>query len=335
MPTLAASCAHVILRLISYVSSPSPSLEALHLEITQKASAGQRLSVAELARFIDLVHKESADADVALRSYEIFRPALLDTPFYAVMSSATLGEALKVAAQFSVLLADKTPLAVTEEAGAIAVNFIGLKSLGVSRQYIDSSMSTLMGLAHWLQPWEKPTPSAAYFTYETPQDCSQLHALFGENISFSQGANKICFSREDSSIELATANPMLKLYHLSHANEELAKHRYRLTPSVRNNIYIALTLGVDITLERIASELHLGARTLQHRLEDEGTGFREIFDDCRRELAAELLRTPNSTMAEIAERLDFRDSSSFHKACNRWFGCPPGSYRATLLAGGK
>ncbi|WP_455921807.1 AraC family transcriptional regulator ligand-binding domain-containing protein [Pseudomonas putida] len=335
MPTLSASCAEVFLRLVTYIPNPSSALEALHREITQKVSAGERLPLAQLASFIDIIHKDSGDSDVSLHSYEIFRPALLDTHFYAVMSSATLGEALKVAAQFSVLLSDKTPLVITDEAGGVAVNFIGLKSLGVSRQYIDSSMSTLMGLAHWLQPWEKPTPSEVYFTYEMPQDCSHLHALFGENLSFSQVANKICFSQKDSSVELATANPILKLYHLSHANEELAKHRYRLTPSVRNNIYIALTLGGEVTLERMASELHLGARTLQHRLEDEGTGFREIFDDCRRELAAELLRTPNSTMAEIAERLDFRDSSSFHKACNRWFGCPPGSYRTTLLAGGK
>ncbi|MGU1062089.1 helix-turn-helix domain-containing protein [Pseudomonas aeruginosa] len=37
------------------------------------------------------------------------------------------------------------------------------------------------------------------------------------------------------------------------------------------------------------------------------------------------------SLARISELLGFKEPSSFHKACMRWFGMPPGHYRAQLL----
>ncbi|WP_277964359.1 AraC family transcriptional regulator [Pseudomonas sp. RIT-To-2] len=331
MPTLAASCAQVILRLINFVPDPSKSLSDFHLKILEKIQDGSALPIIDASEFTEAVMAETGSADVGLFSYDIFRPSQLDSAFYAIMSSATLGEALKTASHFSVLLSERTPLVVTEDDGAITINFTGVHSLGVSRQYIDCCMSTLMGLVHWLLPWEKPVPSSAYFSYEEPSGTERLQSVFGEKLSFSNNINKICFSAADSVRPLGTSNPILKIFHWDHASEQLAKRRLKLSPAVRNLIHAGLTLGRDVALDRVARDLNLGSRTLQNRLEDEGTGFKALYDDCRRELAGELLKVPNTTVMAIAEKLNFRDSSSFHKACNRWFGCPPGIYRTQII----
>ncbi|MPR02272.1 AraC family transcriptional regulator [Pseudomonas sp. MAFF 212408] len=331
MPMLAASCAHVVLRLINCVPNPSLALTVFHAELMEKIQNQSMLAILTASTFIEAVAAEAGDVEVGLASYAMFHPGQLSSHFYAIMSSATLGEAMKTASHFSVLSSDRTPLVARDESGVISVNFLGIESLGVARHYIDCCMSTFMGLTHWLEPWDRPLPDSASFSYDEPRDLARLEAVFGKNLSFGCPINKITFASETAKKPLATANAALRIHHMSHASEELARRQVKLAPAVRNHIYIGLTLSKDVSLEIVARELNLGSRTLQNRLDDESTGFRELFDECRRQLAGELLRLQNSTVTAIAQRLKFRDSSSFHKACNRWFGCPPGSYRSRVL----
>ncbi|PMV22754.1 MULTISPECIES: helix-turn-helix domain-containing protein [unclassified Pseudomonas] len=74
---------------------------------------------------------------------------------------------------------------------------------------------------------------------------------------------------------------------------------------------------------------HIGrsARSLQNALEKEGTNFTHLQDDCRRLLARALLLHSSRSLKYIALTVGFRELSSFHKACLRWFGASPGQYR--------
>ena len=79
--------------------------------------------------------------------------------------------------------------------------------------------------------------------------------------------------------------------------------------------------------------LHISSRTLQRRLEDEGTSFQQLRDDTRRELAQRYLREPvSSSLSRVAELLGFEDQSNLFRACKRWFGESPGQYRARFGA---
>ena len=85
----------------------------------------------------------------------------------------------------------------------------------------------------------------------------------------------------------------------------------------------------DLSRERIAASLHISSRTLQRRLEDEGTSFQQLRDETRRELAQRYLREPvSSSLSRVAELLGFEDQSNLFRACKRWFGESPGQYRA-------
>jgi AraC-like DNA-binding protein len=82
--------------------------------------------------------------------------------------------------------------------------------------------------------------------------------------------------------------------------------------------------------EAVAQALHVSQRTLQRRLQDEGTSFQRLLDDTRRELAEQYLAQPNLTLLEAAYLLGFADPSNFFRAFRRWFGLTPGEYRARL-----
>jgi AraC-like DNA-binding protein len=77
--------------------------------------------------------------------------------------------------------------------------------------------------------------------------------------------------------------------------------------------------------------LELSERSLQRRLEVEGTSFLRLLDDTRRELAQEYLGQTALSLADTAFLLGFADQSSFFRASKRWFGISPRLYRIRLM----
>ena len=71
----------------------------------------------------------------------------------------------------------------------------------------------------------------------------------------------------------------------------------------------------------------LSRRTLIRRLHEGGTGYRELINAHRRRRADALLREGTLTVAEVGDRLGYEDAANFGRACQRWFGKPPGALR--------
>jgi AraC-like DNA-binding protein len=82
-----------------------------------------------------------------------------------------------------------------------------------------------------------------------------------------------------------------------------------------------------VSIDHVASSMHMSARTLQRRLEDEGTRFGEVLEEVRARLARTWLRDPSLGLSEIAARLGFADLATFSRAFKRWTGMPPGQWR--------
>jgi AraC-like DNA-binding protein len=80
-------------------------------------------------------------------------------------------------------------------------------------------------------------------------------------------------------------------------------------------------------LSDIASSLGMSARTLQRRLADEGHSFQSLVDRARQDLAQQLLKETDYSLAEIAFLTGFSEQSGFTRAFKRWAGQTPRSYR--------
>jgi AraC-like DNA-binding protein len=86
-----------------------------------------------------------------------------------------------------------------------------------------------------------------------------------------------------------------------------------------------LTQGAST--EAIADALQMSARTLQRRLEDEGTRFSVVLELTRERVARRLLEDHALPLGEVAYRAGFADLASFSRAFKRWTGVPPGAFR--------
>lgn len=80
-------------------------------------------------------------------------------------------------------------------------------------------------------------------------------------------------------------------------------------------------------LKHVARDLGMSDRTLQRRITEAGTSFRDLLVEARRDLSQVLLANDAVQIDEIAFLLGYHDSSSFHRAFRDWEGVSPRRWR--------
>ncbi|MDN2481299.1 helix-turn-helix domain-containing protein [Vibrio agarivorans] len=86
----------------------------------------------------------------------------------------------------------------------------------------------------------------------------------------------------------------------------------------------------DVTLEYAAGLLKMSPRTLQRRLKEEKTNFRNIKDNLVFTAAVEMMEQ-EQTLTHISTQLGFSDIAHFSRAFKRISGFTPKVYRRTVL----
>ncbi|MET0386875.1 MAG: AraC family transcriptional regulator ligand-binding domain-containing protein [Polyangiales bacterium] len=95
---------------------------------------------------------------------------------------------------------------------------------------------------------------------------------------------------------------------------------------VRSAIVEALHLG-RTSIQHVGARLALSPRTLQRRLEENGTTFQAVFDAVRNEFAVHYLSSTQLSLTEISHLLAYTDPSTFGRAFRRWTGTSPAEFR--------
>lgn len=171
-------------------------------------------------------------------------------------------------------------------------------------------------------------PVRVRFRHARPADISEHVRIFRCRPDFGADVNSIVFSAADLQAPIIghnqPLNDMLKLMY----EEQMRKnvHGAAFTAKVKQ-----VMLGnMQVTfppLEVIAEVLHITPRTLQRKLQQEGTTFRGLTDAVKQELAEALLGNPDLSVADIAYRLGYFEPTSFQRAFRQWTGTTPMEFR--------
>jgi AraC-like DNA-binding protein len=83
-------------------------------------------------------------------------------------------------------------------------------------------------------------------------------------------------------------------------------------------------------LNDVADALEVHPQTLRRRLAAEGTTFKDIKNQMRRDTALHFLGKQGLSIEEISHRAGFSESSAFIRAFKGWTGVTPYTYRKGL-----
>ena len=286
---------------------------------------------ASLYRLMALAQSESNDPDIGLRTYRYVLPGAFQLLGYIMMSSQNLNEALSAMARYLPLLGTGIKCGLSQEEGG--QRFWGIEEpeeLLKPRSFEDAGLAVMLGFCRWLTGGSLPGLQEIAFTYPEPLDTTEHQRLFGCALRFGEPRFSILFDQQDLLRPLSTANETLALLHGNFADHRMEQLR-EATYSSRTRTWLIenFSLG-DQDMASVAMGIGVSPRALQRGLVREKTSFREVLDGARRQLADYYLRHTPYSQVRVGELLGFKEPSSFHKACLRWFGTTPGRYRNSL-----
>ena len=302
----------------------------LAFENAAACCADNHMPMGELLRFIECARVRSGNEDLGLQAYQKAHPGHLGVLGYAIMSSATLGEAMTRMVEYHSMIG--TGFCMFLENSASTLRMAGLptstKDMALPRAFVDAVAAITLGLLHWLCPSARIMPLKAEFTYEKPQDTRQLEDLFGPDLSFSCAVNALTFQRADTDHRVATFDPSLQKIH----DQYLKRHQQELdTESIASRIKRAvmqhLSQARPLGMADIAQTLGVSSHQLVNALEKDQQRFQKLVDIVRQQHSHHLLMNTTLSLKQISYSVGFKHPSAFNKACERWFGMSPGIYR--------
>ena len=128
-------------------------------------------------------------------------------------------------------------------------------------------------------------------------------------------------SQNETSLRHFLRHPVLIMLTQDYASSSWTS---RVRDIVRRN------LGDMPELNDVAIRLEVHPQTLRRRLSAEGTTFKEIKNQVRRDTALHFLGKQGLSIEEIAHRAGFSESSAFIRAFKGWTGVTPYTYRKGL-----
>ena len=174
---------------------------------------------------------------------------------------------------------------------------------------------------------------AVQFRHHLIGDVEEYKKIFSVNVSFDQEESSLLFDSSIKNIPCKSADHFLLGSLLNLAEKFLQKlpNEKRSTQSNLNSRVTSI-IGKDLALgepqiEKIASAVGMSSRSLQRKLEEEGTSLSQLVVSVRKEVASELLKNVDLTYEEIALSLGYSTASAFNRAFKQWFKMSPSEFR--------
>jgi len=150
-------------------------------------------------------------------------------------------------------------------------------------------------------------------------------------VEFDSGVNQLRFHKQFLDLPLSLSNPVARRIAEAQCAKEMRTIEAATSVVVRvNRLLESVRVGRLPSLDDIAGQMGLSARTLRRQLAAEGARFQQLQDEIRHQRALELLSQDELSIDEIADSLGYSDPSNFGRAFRKWEGVAPSVWRARV-----
>lgn len=199
---------------------------------------------------------------------------------------------------------------------------------------IQDSEFAISGYANIARQLTSPkwAPKEVHFEHSIAGREERLSQYFRAPVIGNQLANALVITNEDLDRSCVSVSPLED----RKVRKILEWHLLDLTrpaPAPTEN-FVSLSRDIisrwlgrtHIDCATVAAELKLSERSLRRRLADEGTAFRDLLQDARKERARTILSKPGISLAIAAQQLGYSDTAAFSRAFKEWTGVSPGRF---------
>ncbi len=315
----------------SHGHDPQPLLEQYGLDAARLAEPGARLSIPRYMRLGHAAIQQTQDPALGLRMGQLSRLSQAGLAGVTAAQAPTVREAARCMIRFEPLYGSnyRGQSSFHEDARGAWLRFYSISPYNAYNRFVVDSI-----IAGWLAQLSGVSAVAlraerVEIEFEAPVYLEAYRALGDCPIQFGAEHNQLRLGLDS----LAQRNPQHcpgTWRHLVQLCERELEQLTR-TRSLRERIIQLLgpllNGGREPDLEEVAARLKLPTWTLRRKLAEEGTQFRAILNDTRRDLAMTYIRDTELAFGEIAYLLGFASAEAFQRAFKRWNNQTPGEFR--------
>jgi AraC-like DNA-binding protein len=250
---------------------------------------------------------------------------------YTVYHSKTLRDALERICRYSRIVTEALVVRVVEDEERSKFIVERAPRLDALLHPVDARLASALAVAREITG-EPVIPIEVCFPHPSPEELGEYRKFFECRLTFDQPESVLVFRRSDFDRPVAFADETLTGYLDTLADEMLKTldNAVSFGERVRRAIWYDLSGGKP-SVRQVATQLGVSARTLQRRLEEQGTSFANELDGLRHEMAIRLLRDRTLAVYEVAFLLGYSEPSTFYRAFRRWERRSPQEYRRTVM----
>jgi AraC-like DNA-binding protein len=255
---------------------------------------------------------------------------------FAAMTATNVREALELAVRFTPTRTTAVALRLHVNGGKAALVVDELADFGSARDVV--LLSLIIGIwqiGNAITGQDDPNARADFAFPEPsywPRVASPAPPAWRgiASVRFGQPLNQLVFDAADLDFPLKMSDRVsLRL-----AREQCERALDALQPQgqvvARARSLLARKEDGVRSLEEVAALMHLSPRTLKRRLAEHGVTYSSLAERELRERAVLLLRSPDLSLEQVAERIGYSDVANFTRAFRRWTGQTPAQYRRSV-----
>lgn len=276
------------------------------------------------------------DPDLGLHFGESIQLAALGIVGELIKSSSTIGAAVIVAAELGHMVTNLFKMQVKQARDTFTVCIEPLttdwQSLESAKQTLDVLMVMVIHELDGLL-MKKISPLKISYVSKTGSSAEHERILRCKPQYTTGKVNEVTFDRLYWDEPIITADYELQnfLREKISTYTENNKPEDKLADRIRHYLMSNAYLGIG-SLDEIAANFNVSARTLQRRLRDEEVSFQQLADGVRQQLAVQAITQGNYSVKEIAYSLGYNELSAFSRAFKRWTSVSPDHYKTQSLS---
>ena len=176
-------------------------------------------------------------------------------------------------------------------------------------------------------------PEEVLLSRTSPADARPYHRFYRVPVRFDAEQSALVFPIRQLERPVPGADPARR----AAMEKAVANYWAVALPNVTDQVVRILRsrmLFGDATLDEVARCLTMHPRTLNRRLRNEGTTFRQVLNETHFEVARQLLAGTRLDVGGIADALGYADTSAFSHAFHRMAGASPFKWRNQISPNG-